>query len=259
MGSEIRAVIVCPHCAESIVFVYPLENVRSTKPIVVPPSAAPQPKAKFKVCGCGHDLNWHDAGGPCKYGMNSPFGRCTCDKYHSRRRKPRPDSNGAEAPTSPAPQGPLREIDRAILQALSQIGSATRTQLGIITGYSHRSGSFASSLARLRKDDLVGDLGYGKMAVTSRGAVMTASVKPLPTGKDAIGYWAEKLGSIAGALLQTIASAYPEELSRAELGSRTGYSTTSGSFAAALAKLRTMGLVEGMRASAFLMQEGRGT
>jgi hypothetical protein len=47
---------------------------------------------------------------------------------------------------------------------------------------------------------------------------------------------------------------YPDTIARDELARVTGYSATSGSFAAALTKLRALDLVRGMRASPALMQ-----
>lgn len=56
-------------------------------------------------------------------------------------------------------------------------------------------------------------------------------------------------------VLAALADEYPEEVEREALASRTGYSARSGSFASALAKLRTLELVDGLRASKSLMED----
>jgi hypothetical protein len=59
--------------------------------------------------------------------------------------------------------------------------------------------------------------------------------------------------------LQIVVTAYPGELAREELAGRAGFSSGSGSFVAALAKLRKLDLLtrRGLRASETLMASVR--
>lgn len=166
----------------------------------------------------------------------------------------RPSAKSTPATTN-GEKEPLTPCARACLDALTR-GATSRTKLAIVTGYSPTSGNFAKALGRLRADQLIsGDAheltltGYGQQAARAYPN------EALPTGAKLLEYWVERLGPCAGAILQCVTSAYPNELERGELASRCGYEATSGNFAKALGRVRKNGLLErrGTKATANLM------
>lgn len=78
------------------------------------------------------------------------------------------------------------------------------------------------------------------------GLQALGSYDPLPTGRALLDYWLNELGqSGAARLLQALAEAYPQALTKGEAGERAGLSAGSGTFGTYLSKLRTLELVEG--------------
>jgi hypothetical protein len=153
---------------------------------------------------------------------------------------------------------PLGALERAVLQVLvgREPRRTSRKALALMAGYSHTSGSYASGLANLRARGLIDGGGAMGFRATSAGLGSLDKSRPerLPEGTSGlIAYWCERLEPCAAAILQVATTVYPDSLTRAALAERTGYSASSGSFAGALAKLRTLGLLEGNRASSELM------
>lgn len=145
----------------------------------------------------------------------------------------------------------LGQAERTFLAAIVQYPSGlTPKQLSLLSGYSAKSGHFANVLGRLRSSGLI-QPGQPLMA-TDAGAVhpQIADVKPLPApGPELVDYWMGRLGRAERAFLEIFVADYPNEVGREALAERTGYSSQSGHFANVLGRLRTLGLIEGWRAS----------
>jgi hypothetical protein len=148
--------------------------------------------------------------------------------------------------------GALSKADRRILSAVAH-GSASRKKVAIVSGYSARSGGFASALASLRARGYLASEA-GEFSATREGLKALGPIEALPKGPALISYWVERLSPCEGTILQRLVAAYPNRVDRHTLGEETGYSENSGGFASALAKLRTLELVDGYRASPELMQ-----
>ncbi|MGH2997677.1 MAG: hypothetical protein ACRDNM_00095 [Gaiellaceae bacterium] len=134
--------------------------------------------------------------------------------------------------------------------------SMTRDELAIVSGYSCASDSYAGALALLRQARLI-EGPPDALRSTAAGRHEARGYTPdLPRG-NLITYWAEKVGTYAGTLLEVATAAYPGELGRDDLAARAGYPPTSGSYASARAKLRKLHLLAGFRATGALMQNAR--
>jgi hypothetical protein len=65
------------------------------------------------------------------------------------------------------------------------------------------------------------------------------------TGAALIDYWCRRLGKAERLILQALAQAYPESLSKEEVAAKAGYEASGGGFNNALGRLRTLELVQG--------------
>lgn len=146
----------------------------------------------------------------------------------------------------PAASGvsPLSPIERALLTAYVQHGRLSLVQAAIIAGYSTNSGSTAAAAGKLRASGLI-DGGNAGAVATAAGRAEVSDAPELPTGPALAEIWFGKLSPIEGALLKQVIGAYPEPVSLHDAATTAGYSTNSGSTAAAAGKLRTLQLVHG--------------
>jgi hypothetical protein len=141
----------------------------------------------------------------------------------------------------------MSKCERAILSVLAQYqGGRNRSQVSILSGYSVKSGSFSNSLSTLRtRGWIIG--GRENMQITEEGVTALGSYEPLPIGHDLLQYWlsSKSLGKCEREVLKVLAEVYPDALTKPGTADRSGYSVTSGSFANALSKLRTLELING--------------
>lgn len=163
---------------------------------------------------------------------------------------PRPAPVSKPQPRQPAPVGgegdpSLPKAQRAILAALAQHGQRTAKQIGLLTGYSHRSGGFNGALAALRAAGLIEGASAG-IAITPAGIDALGDYDPLPTGRALIDWWkAHHLGKAEAAILDVLVDRHPDGATKQEIAVVTGYSANSGGFNGALARLRSMEIVSG--------------
>lgn len=133
---------------------------------------------------------------------------------------------------------------KRMMIALAQRPGLTKKQLGVRAGLSSSSGTFGTYLGRLRSSGWVE--GGETLALTAAGIAALGNYTPLPEGPDLLAYWLGDLGeSGAGRMLRVLAEAYPQRLTKAELGERANISHSSGTFGTYLGKLRTLELVDG--------------
>lgn len=159
-----------------------------------------------------------------------------------------PASSIAASPR-PVPQiiqrnghSPLSKCERAILSALAQYPQGrSSTQVAILTGYSGTSGGFNNSLSKLRSNGYI--TRGNPIQITEDGLNALGDWEPLPTGEGLLRHWLSRLGKCERSILETLASNYPNGLTTDELGSHTGYSSSSGGFNNSLSRLRTLELI----------------
>jgi hypothetical protein len=138
--------------------------------------------------------------------------------------------------------GDLGKGERAILTVLAQYPHGkNRRSLGTLSGYTSSGGSFGTYLSRLRSKGYID--GADPVMITDAGIAALGEFDPLPRGPELATYWLGKLGKGEAAILSALLDAAPESLTRDELGRRTGYEVTGGSFGTYLSRLRTKELL----------------
>lgn len=135
---------------------------------------------------------------------------------------------------------------RRMLIALAQRAPLTKKQLAVRAGLSANSGTFGSYLSDLRSQGLISGL-VDSITITGEGIESLGAYAPLPTGRALLEYWTSKLGGGTSRMLLTLADAYPNSVSKEDLGQAVGMSPVSGTFGTYLSKLRTLELIEGSR------------
>lgn len=146
----------------------------------------------------------------------------------------------------PADDGSMTRAERAILIAAVQREPrhSNRVQLSVLSGYSVTSSSFANAMGALRtKGYLTG--GGDDNRATPEGIVAAGDVPPIPDGDERVRWWIGQLNRAEGAMLKAIADRFPNAIDKADLSAASGYSETSSSFANALGRLRSLGLISG--------------
>lgn len=157
--------------------------------------------------------------------------------------RPLPPAREYARPTA-APGGDISGGLKRMMIALAQRSGLTKKQLGVRAGLSSSSGTFGTYLGRLRSQGWVA--GADALQLTEAGIAALGNYTPLPAGKDLLNYWLGELGeSGAGRMLRVLAEAYPQALTKEELGQRANISSSSGTFGTYLGKLRTLELIEG--------------
>lgn len=157
--------------------------------------------------------------------------------------------------------GPVSEImktERNILTALAQAKvPLSLDQIGIRTGLSHKSGSFAKTIAAMRAAGYI--LGPGSaIALRYEGELALGDYTRLPEGPQLFDFWKRKVGGAGGKILGALRDRCRDQKgpgTLAELGAATGLSHNSGSFAKALAKLRRLELIVGKGSATSLCPE----
>lgn len=91
--------------------------------------------------------------------------------------------------------------------------------------------------------------------ITAAGLTALGPYEPLPVGRALRDYWLQSFGNSGkAAMLRAYCDVYPRGLTNAEVAARTGLAL-SGTFSMYLGALRTLGLVEGDKASAELFDQ----
>jgi len=128
--------------------------------------------------------------------------------------------------------------------ALQPLRKFTQIQVGIMTGYAPRSGSFNTHLSGLSSAGLImreqGMISLNKDYLLNIKNALNDEIDPSLFDKSK---WLEKLGKGAKLIYQVLLDNPERSFSTAELAKSTGYQL-SGSFNTYLSKLSTLGLIE---------------
>jgi uncharacterized protein len=172
--------------------------------------------------------------------------------------RPPPTLRRADPSNGTAPEGDLslRAGERKMLAVLAQRYPMkfTRTQLGTLAGYTASGGTFGAYFGALKRHGLIKDVG-GEVQITRAGLdYLGADVPPQPqTTAELLDMWRGALRGGERKMLDELIAVYPAALTREDLGERTGYTASGGTFGAYLGTLRRNGLIEvdgdGVRAS----------
>lgn len=176
---------------------------------------------------------------------------------HPTPRAPAPTTaTGAQraAPVAPVDgDAKLTKAQKAIASALATHGPLSARQVGLHTGYAHKSGSFANALSGLRTRGYI-DGGSQQLQLTDAGhAALDANggYTPLPSGSALVDWWLSRLPKAQAAMLSALLEVYPHPLSVDELAERTGYAASSGSFANNRSRLNVAELIHGDRTALY--------
>jgi hypothetical protein len=180
--------------------------------------------------------------------LKKPMAKASAEPSRNLVVKPWPPLHKVVGPNGcgRAPTGGLTKCERAILTALAQRlpKSSSKSQIGILSTYSSKSGSFANALSSLRTSGYIAGRG-DDVSITQAGLDALGNYESRPSGEALLSWWYAKLERAPRTVLEVLASSHPDALSKEEIGERSGYSSESGSFANALSTLRTLQLIEG--------------
>lgn len=157
----------------------------------------------------------------------------------SRRKPSRPPVQRS------APAEGVAPSEAKLLAALAQYPDGrTKGQLALLTGYKGTGGRFNNLCSKLRSNGWAE--GTGTLRITDAGLeALGDGWEPLPIGQDLVDYWVAKLPPSESKVFAVVAGAWPDSLTKEELGEATGYEPTGGRFNNICSKLRTFELVEG--------------
>ncbi len=173
--------------------------------------------------------------------------------------KPKPAHAVDPAPAAGASSdNELTDYERKILTVLAQAGKAqSAAQVGLKGRVSHTSGSFIAAIAALRRDGFVQGQSSA-LAITSDGLGALGPVPALPSGEELFAYWCQKMGVYCGKILTVLRNRHRQQhgpATAADVGTAASVSHTSGSFIAAVAKLRRAELIVGASSALELSDE----
>lgn len=153
-------------------------------------------------------------------------------------RKPLPvtGSNGALG------SGEQRIIDAIRWWNVLGIGVPSQAQVGFIAGYSHKSGTWATYLSRLRSANLIR---RSDLVLTEEGLALAHEPDTPPSAEALRATVLSKIDAPLKRILSPIIDAYPDGLTQTNAGDLAGYSSGSGTWATYLSRLRSLDLIEG--------------
>ncbi len=161
----------------------------------------------------------------------------------------RPAALPRQHPQAVPPEGDvsLRAGERKMLQALAQRHPAryTVSQLGTLSGFAPRGGTFRTYLGVLKRAGFIAEQG-GEVSVTESGlAYLGADVPPAPaTTDEMLAMWRARLRAGEARMLDALVERYPHWVALAELGELSGFAASGGTFRTYLGVLRRNGLIE---------------
>jgi hypothetical protein len=136
----------------------------------------------------------------------------------------------------------LTKCARALLGVLAQRGTATDSQIAVLSGYRRTSSTFSNGMSELRTKSYVTGTPDCR-DVTDEGKAAYGFVEALPEGVDLLRYWISRLEKCEGAMLVAVYEA--GTISREELAQVTGYRITSSTFSNGVSGIRKLDLVTG--------------
>jgi hypothetical protein len=120
----------------------------------------------------------------------------------------------------------LGKGEKRVLIAIAQYDEGvTREQLTILTGYKRSSRD--TYIQRLRQNNFVEQAGERVQATQAGVEALGDDYEPLPTGEELQRYWLDRLSGGERLLFDLIVQAYPDSISREELGDSSGYKRSS--------------------------------
>lgn len=147
-------------------------------------------------------------------------------------------------PDGDGPTGPQLKL----LSVLAQYPEGLdKVRLAVLLSQSHGGGGFNNNLGRLRSQ---GWVTKGEPIIITKAGLKFGPFEGLPTGRELLQHWLQKLGKCEGAILRTLVEVYPQPLPKDRIADRAArynngkpYEPNGGGFNNALGKLRTLQLI----------------
>ncbi len=161
---------------------------------------------------------------------------------------PRARMPSSAKPTTPdAVQATLRSGERKMLQVLASRYPVkyTRSQLGTLAGFTPSGGTFGNYFGTLKRLGFITENGRD-VEITQAGLdYLGADIPPQPeTTAELLAMWKAVLREGERKMLDQLVEIYPEAMTRQDLGERTGFTHTGGTFGNYLGSLRRNRLIE---------------
>lgn len=132
--------------------------------------------------------------------------------------------------------------ERKMLEVLAQFhpGTRSKSQLGALSGYTPSGGTFGGYLSKLRKNGLIKEDHRGDLTITEAGLDWFGTDRPAAptTTEELIQMWRGKLVAGERKMLDVLLEAHPNSVTKEELGEKSGYTSTGGTFGGYLSTLR---------------------
>lgn len=126
--------------------------------------------------------------------------------------------------------------------AMFRENGVSKQRLATLSGFTMSGGTFQAYLSELKKKGWVKESGE-LLQITEDGDNAAIDVPPLPESTDAlVDLWASKFRAGAAKMLRLLVEIYPQAVSKEELGERTGFTSSGGTFQAYLSELKNNGL-----------------
>lgn len=120
----------------------------------------------------------------------------------------------------------------------------TRDQLGALAGFAPTGGTFSEYLSALRTRGFIVENGAG-VEITEEGLAAMPCFPVRPDSPDElIRLWKSKFKAGVGRMLDVLVAAYPEKITREELGEQSGFAAAGGTFSEYLSALRRARLID---------------
>jgi len=169
----------------------------------------------------------------------------------SPERTPPRKRSAAPSPARPSrdrPEGltgPQKRILDALAwwRAIDASRVPTRVQVAMVAGYSARSSGFKNPLSSLQTAGYVVYPQPGSVVLTDAGLEVADAPPRPPTRTELHDRVREILSGPQRRILDPLLEVWPDDLSRADLADRAGYSPGSSGFKNPLASLKSLGLV----------------
>jgi len=142
----------------------------------------------------------------------------------------------------------LRAGERRMLEVLGRSHPArrSRAQIGTLSGFTPSGGTFSAYWSTLRRCGYVQEGADGLALITGAGLACLGARGPLQplTTEETLAMWRAALRAGERAMLDELVRAHPKALTREDLGERTGFTASGGTFSAYLSTLRRNGLAD---------------
>lgn len=174
-----------------------------------------------------------------------------------KRSAQRPDSAPGRQRGGQALPGSAEGLGKAPLAILTALASCPEgmplRRAAMMAGYSPKKSTVRNALSSLRVAGLVVTEG-SMIRMTMKGADAVSGAPALPSGPELLNYWMSELGAAEREMLDLARRIYPQSVTKESIAQRTAYDPSKSTIRNAFSKLRTLGLVEGMRATDDFMQ-----